>query len=117
MTLAFLLRAVVSGLLIAAIALLARRSPAMGALMASLPLISTLSILWLWHDTHDPKLMADYIGGTLWYFIPSLPMFVLMPYLLRHGIGFWETLTSGIGLTLVLYALTVWIAARYGVKL
>jgi len=117
MTLAFLTRAVLSGLIIAAIALIARRNPAAGALIASLPLISIMGMLWLWHDTHDTKLMADHVGATLWYVLPSLPMFALMPVLLRNGAGFWAALTSGVMLTFVLYALTVVIAARYGVKL
>jgi hypothetical protein len=117
MTLAFLTRAVLSGLIIAAIALIARRNPAAGALVASLPLISILGILWLWHDTHDTRLMADHVSATLWYVLPSLPMFALMPYLLRNGAGFWIALAAGCTLTFVCYALTVMIAARYGVKL
>jgi len=117
MTLAFLTRALLSGLIIAAIAMIAKRNPAAGALVASLPLISILGMLWLWHDTHDTKLMADHVGATLWYVLPSLPMFALMPYLLRNGIGFWLALMAGCALTFGLYALTVMIAARYGVQL
>lgn len=117
MTLAFITRAILSGIIIAAIALIARRNPAAGALVASLPLISILGMLWLWHDTHDTKLMADHVGATLWYVLPSLPMFALMPYLLRQGLGFWVALGAGCVLTFILYALTVLIAARFGVRL
>ncbi len=116
-TLAFLTRAALSGLIIAAIAMIARRNPAAGALVASLPLISIMGMLWLWHDTHNTKLMADHVGATLWYVLPSLPMFALMPILLRNGVGFWGALFAGCLLTFVLYGLTVMIAARYGVKL
>lgn len=117
MTLSFIVRALLSGFIIAAIALIAKRNPAAGALVASLPLISIMGMLWLWHDTHDPKLMADHVGATLWYILPSLPMFALMPYLLRSGTGFWLSLCASLLLTIALYGLTVMIAARYGVKL
>ena len=117
MTLNFIIRALLSGIIIAAIALIAKRNPAAGALVASLPLISIMGMLWLWHDTHDPKLMADHVSATLWYILPSLPMFALMPYLLRQGAGFWLSLCASIGLTIILYGFTVLVAARYGVKL
>ena len=117
MSFAFLARAIVSGILIAAIAMVARRNPAAGALIASLPLVSIMGMLWLWHDTHDPKLMADHVGATLWYILPSLPMFALIPWLLRNGAGFGVALAAGVVLTIALYALTVLIAARFGVSL
>ena len=117
MTIAFIARALLSGFIIATIALIAKRNPAAGALVASLPLISIMGMLWLWHDTHDTKLMADHVGSTLWYIIPSLPMFAMMPYLLRNGAGFWLALGASILLTIALYVLIVMIAARYGVKL
>jgi hypothetical protein len=115
--LAFVLRAGVSGVLIALVALLARRSPALGALVASLPLVSVMGMMWLWHDTRDPARLAAHAEATLWYVLPSLPMFVLIPVLLRHGIGFWPALGAGCALTVALYLATVAIAARFGVVL
>lgn len=82
---AFAVRALLSGLIIAAVAMLARRSPAFGALVASLPLISLLGAIWLWRDTHDPVRVADHLQATFWYVLPSLPMFLLVPALLRSG--------------------------------
>jgi hypothetical protein len=114
---AFAVRAVLSGLIVAAIALIARKSPTAGGLMASIPLVSTLGMIWLWHDTRDPKLVADYVGSAFWYFLPSMPMFVLIPYMLRSGHGFWITLAAGCALTVLLYLATVMIAARFGITL
>jgi hypothetical protein len=57
------------------------------------------------------------VEATFWYVIPSLPMFLLMPMLLRHGVGFWVSLAAGCALTIVLYALTVMIAAKFGIRL
>ncbi|MEK6637894.1 MAG: hypothetical protein AABY88_07395, partial [Pseudomonadota bacterium] len=63
MTLAFIIRALLSGMIVAAIALTAKRSPALGGLVASIPLVSTLGMIWLWRDTKDSALVADYVGS------------------------------------------------------
>jgi hypothetical protein len=116
-TAAFVTRALLSGLIIAAIALIARRSPAAGALVASLPLISILGMIWLWRDTHDSALMANHVEATFWYVLPSLPMFLAVPAMLRSGVNFWLSLAAGCLLTILLYLVTISIAARFGVKL
>jgi hypothetical protein len=117
LTLAFITRALLSGLIVAAIALIAKRSPAAGALVASLPLVSILGMIWLWRDTSDSALMAAHVEATFWYVIPSLPMFLLIPAMMRNGIGFWPSLATGCVLTVVLYLVTIGIAARFGVRL
>lgn len=99
------LKAVISGLLIAAASEVARRYAGLGALIASLPLVSVLGMIWLWRDTGDPRRLADHAQATLWYVLPSLPMFVLIPVLLRAGLGFWPSLALGCALTFGLYLL------------
>jgi hypothetical protein len=113
----FIVRAFISGLIVAAIAFVARKSPGLGGLIASIPLVSTLGMIWLWRDTGDPKLVADYVYSAFWYFLPSMPMFLLIPWLLRSGVGFWPALGAGVVLTFVLYLITISIAARFGVRL
>jgi hypothetical protein len=117
LTLAFIVRAAVSGVIVALIAVIAKRSPAAGALVASLPLISILGMIWLWRDTGDRNLMATHVEATFWYVLPSLPMFLLIPMMLRNGFGFWIALASGCILTFLLYLATIGVAARFGVKL
>ena len=117
MTMALLLRAVISGILIAAIALVSRRNPAFGGLLASLPLISVLGMLWLWRDTHDRTLMADHVEATFWYVLPSLPMFLIIPAMLRAGLNFWLALGAGCVITILLYLATISLAARFGITL
>ena len=117
MTLAFITRALLSGLIVAAIALIAKKSPAAGALVASLPLVSILGMLWLWRDTHDTALMANHVEATFWYVLPSLPMFLVIPALLRNGMGFATSLLIGCVLTFLLYLGMIAIAARFGVRL
>ena len=112
-----LVKAALSGIIIAIVSEVARRSPAFGALIVSLPLVSLLGILWLWRDTGDAGRIAAHMQATFWYVLPSLPMFLVVPILLRSGVGFWSSLVAGCGLTIVLYLLTVFAAARFGVRL
>jgi hypothetical protein len=110
-------KAAISGVIVAAASETARRSPALGALIVSLPLTSLLALVWLWHDAGDTERVAALAQSTFWYVLPTLPMFLLMPLLLRHGAGFWLALAAGCALTVALYLVTVWILAKFGVAL
>lgn len=112
-----LVKAGISGLIIAAVSEIAKRSPGFGALIASLPLISVLGMMWLWRDTHGPKRLADHAQATLWYVLPSLPMFALIPALLRRGVAFWPALGAGCLLTIVLYLAVSAMVVRLGGRL
>lgn len=114
---AFAIRAVLSGIIIALITYVGRKAPAAGALIASLPLISVIGMIWLWRDTSDTLLLANHAEATFWYVLPSLPMFLIIPWLLRAGHGFWPALSAGVVLTIILYLATIGIAARFGVRL
>ena len=117
LSLAFLIRAALSGIIIAIIALVSRRLPGLGAQIASLPLISMLGILWLWRDTGDRVLIADHMAATFWYVLPSLPMFLIMPWMLRNGWNFWMTFGVGVVATMLLYLLMIRLLASFGITL
>ncbi len=114
---AFWVRAGLSGLLIALASTIARRQPAFGALIVSLPLVSILSMIWLWRDVPDREYMARHVESTFWYILPSLPMFLLMPAMLRRGFDFWLSLFVGCVLTFLLYTVAVAVARRAGLEL
>jgi hypothetical protein len=115
--LSLILKALVSGALIVAIAEIGKRLPAVAALVASLPLISVLGMILLWHARPDPENMAVHAQATFWYVLPSLPMFLVMPILLRHGVSFWLALGAGCLLTVVLYLLMMNVGPRLGLRL
>lgn len=110
-------KALISGVIIAAVSEIAKRSPGFGALVASLPLVSVLGMIWLWRDTHDPVGMAAHARATFWFVLPSLPMFLLIPVLLQRAVSFWLALGAGCLLTIVLYFVMVWAAPRIGLQL
>ena len=112
-----IIKALLSGVIIMAVSEIAKRSPAFGALVASLPLVSVLAIIWLWRDTGDTQRIAAHAEATFWYVIPSLPMFLAFPAMLRAGVNFWVALGSACLLTFVLYLAIVAIVARFGIRL
>ncbi len=113
----FVVKSLLSGLIVAAVSEVARRSPGFGALVASLPLVSILGMMWLWHDTGDPNRLAAHAGATFWYVLPSLPMFLFIPLLMRNGMHFWWALVAGCAVTMLLYTVITLFASRLGIAL
>ncbi len=112
-----LIKAAVSGLIVAAVSEIARRYPGWGGLVASLPLTSLLAMLWLYRDTSDAGRVAELSVSTMWFFLPSIPLFIALPLLLRSGVGFWPSFVAVVIGTLALYALMFWAAPRLGLRL
>ena len=113
----FVIKAMLSGLLVAAISTIARRYPGWGGLVASLPLVSLLSMLWLYGETRDAEQVARLSIGAFWFFLPSIPMFLVIPIMLRSGVSFPVTMAVAILLTILLYAAMSWAAPRLGILL
>ena len=111
------IKAALSGVIIMVVSEVAQRRPALGALIVSLPLVSILAILWLWRDTGDSERIAAHAEATFWLVLPTLPMFLVFPALLRHGVGFWPALGSSCLLTVVLYLATVWLLPKLGISI
>jgi len=107
-------KAIVSGVMIAAASEVAKRYPGFGALIASLPLVSVLGMMWLWRDRPDAENMAAHAQATFWFVLPSLPIFSLIPAMLQRGAGFWPSLAAGCGLTVALYLIMVVASRRFG---
>ncbi|MEL1252112.1 DUF3147 family protein [Aurantiacibacter gilvus] len=110
-------KALLAGAMIAAIAEIGKRLPTMAALVASLPLVSILGMIFLWHARPDAENMARHSEATFWFVLPSLPMFLLIPLMLRQGLPFWLALAVGCTVTVGLYLLMVQFGPRLGIRL
>ncbi len=111
------IKAALSGIIIAIVSEVARRSPGFGGLIVSLPLISLLTFIWLWRDTGDAERIAELSRSAFWFFLPSMPMFLVLPALLRAGLGFWLALILACALTIALYGAMTLVAPRFGLRL
>ncbi|MDX2307084.1 MAG: DUF3147 family protein [Hyphomicrobium sp.] len=112
-----ILKAALSGVIIAIVSEVAKRSPGFGALIASLPLVSILAMIWLWRDTSDAERIAAHAEATFWLVLPTMPMFLVMPWLMRNGWSFWTSLGVGCALTVALYVIVLLVGARFGIRL
>ena len=112
-----LVKALISGAIIGLVSETARRNAALGALFASLPLVSVIGMMWIWRDTGDLERLSVHSSATFWYVLPSLPMFLVMPALWRHGVTFWPGLAIGCAVTVALYLAMASALSRFGVAL
>ena len=109
-----IIKALLSGIIVSTVSETAKRSPSFGALIASLPIVSVLSMIWLWQDTKDTERIASHAESTFWMVLPSFPMFLVLPALLRTGMHFYLALGLSCLLTIVLYFMMVWVMKRFG---
>ena len=112
-----LLKYLLTALVVVAASELAQVSGRLGAFLAAMPLVSLLVIAWMRVEGQSNEQVADYARYTFWYVLPTLPMFLLIPWLLRRGYGVGASVAAGIGLTAALFGCTALVARRFGVSL
>jgi len=109
------LKILLSALIIFAVAEISKRSSAFGAIVASLPLVSILAMIWLWHDTRDVTKIASLSQGIFWLVLPSLTLFALLPtLLLRWKLGFPLALGLACAATVAAYFVMIFVLRRFG---
>ncbi|TNF91389.1 MAG: DUF3147 family protein [Gammaproteobacteria bacterium] len=99
----YVVKVALSALLIVAIAEISKRSSLIAALLASVPLVSVLAMIWLYIDTRDSDKVAALASGIFWLVLPSLALFIALPLLLRHGFNFYLSMGLSILLTIGCY--------------
>lgn len=94
----------------------AKRSDRLGGLVAALPLITILTLIWLYVEQQSPEKIANHAWYTFWYVLPTLPMFLVFPILLPR-LGFWLTLLACAVLTILCFGLLAAVVRRFGIAL
>jgi hypothetical protein len=107
----------ITAILIVLISEISKRSTALAALLASLPLVSVLAMVWLYLDTKDVLKVAALAHSILWLFMPSLAFFMVLPVLLKKGVDFYLSMGIAALITAGCYFVMLMILARYGIKL
>jgi hypothetical protein len=107
----------VTAVVVVGVAELARRSSFWGAVLASLPLTSLLAFVWLYLDTGNAQAVASLSSSIFWLVLPSLPLFLVLPALLRLGWSFWPSLGAACLVTVAAYLVVVLTVARFNVRL
>ena len=106
----------VTAALVVLISELAKRSDKLGGFVAALPLVTLLTLVWLYVEGQPATKLANHAWYTFWYVVPTLPMFLAFPALLPR-LGFWLTLLASAVLTAVCFGLFALVVRRFGVAL
>ena len=110
----YVLKVIVSALLIVAISEIAKRSTGFAALVAALPLTSLLAFVWLHIEATHPDRIAQLSSQIFWLVLPSLLLFLLFPLLLKHGLNFWISLGLSVAATAGCYIAALPLLRRMG---
>ena len=113
----YLVKIVITTILIVVISEIAKRSTFIGAILASVPLVSVLAMIWLYIDTKDVTKISSLSTSVFWLVIPSLALFLALPLLLKQGLNFYLSISISIGLTVGCYWIMVSALNHFGVEL
>ena len=113
----YIIKIVITTLLIVLISEISKRSSFIGAVLASVPIVSVLAMIWLYVDTKNIEKVSTLSTSVFWLVIPSLALFISLPILLKWGINFYISMACSILITVVCYWLMVSILGHYDVKL
>ncbi|MCP4875937.1 MAG: DUF3147 family protein [Gammaproteobacteria bacterium] len=113
----YIVKVVISAILIVVIAEISKRSSLIGAILASVPLVSVLAMIWLYIDTKDVTRVAGLASGIFWLVLPSLAFFISLPILLKQGISFYLSMGTSILITIGCYWLMMTLLEQMGIDL
>ncbi len=113
----YILKIVITTLLVVVISEISKRSSFIGAVLASIPLVSVLAMIWLYVDTKDVIKISELSFSIFWLVLPSLTLFLILPLLLKQGINFYWSIATSIGVTILCYWLMISVLNYFGVKL
>ncbi len=111
-----LIKYLITAALVVLVSELAKANDKLGALIAALPLVTVLTLIWLYVEQQPASKITNHAYYTFWYVIPTLPMFLLFPYLLPK-LGFWVTLISCVIFTLVIFYGYAMLIKQLGINL
>jgi hypothetical protein len=113
----YLTKIAITTLLIVLISEIAKRSSFVGAVLASVPLVSVLAMVWLYIDTSDVERVSALSSSIFWLVIPSLALFISLPLLLKQGIHFYPAMAISIAITVLCYWLMLGVLRHFAVEL
>ena len=113
----YIFKIVVTSLLIVLISEISKKSTLVGSILASVPLVSVLAMIWLYIDTRDIQKISSLSTGIFWLVIPSLALFISLPLLLKKELGFYFSMGLSVGITISCYYLMILLLGKAGIKL
>ena len=112
----YFIKVFISSAIIVLVSEIAKKDNIIGGLIASIPIVSVLSMIWLYIDTNDIDKVKALANGILWMIFPSMSFFIVLPILINYGIKFYLSLTISILITMICYLLTISFMNYFGFK-
>jgi len=111
-----IMKYLITAALVVLVSEFAKRSDKLGGLLAALPLVTVLTLIWLYVEQQPASKIANHAYYTFWYVLPTLPMFLLFPYLLPRW-GFVATLIASVIFTMILFFVYALVMKQFDIHL
>ena len=111
-----IVKLVVTSAIIVLISEIAKHYDRLAALIASLPLVTLITLFWLYYEDQSDEKLASHAYYTFWYVLPTLPMFLFFPWGIKV-FGFWITFILSIFLTVILFVIYAMLLKKFGIDL
>ncbi len=108
---------IVTALLIVLVTKVQVVSDRLSSLLIALPFTSLIAMVWMQMEHQSAQRIANHAEGTFWFVLPTMPMFLVIPWMLRHGWSFWPTMLANCVMTIVLFWIMVLIMRKFGINL
>lgn len=112
----YLTKVIVTSVLVLLVSEVSKRSSVVGAILASVPLVSVLGMMWLYIDTKDIEKIASLATNIFWLVLPSLSLFIVLPILLKQHISFYLSMGIGLAVMVAGYFAMVFALGKFGVR-
>lgn len=112
----YITKIIITTLLIVAISEISKRSSVVGAVLASIPLVSVLAMIWIYVDTQTTDKIVELSNRIIWLVLPSWALFITLPLFIKKGFGFYQSLSMSIFITIVGYFMTLFLLNKFNGK-
>lgn len=112
----YIVKLVITALLIVLISEIAKRNSLMGAMLAAIPLVSILAMIWMYIDTNDSKSAVEFSNSIVWLIAPSMTLFITFPILIKKGLSFYPSLAISVVMTMLAYYGVIFLLEKLGLR-
>ncbi|EDZ61978.1 hypothetical protein SMGD1_0075 [Sulfurimonas gotlandica GD1] len=112
----YIVKLIITTLLIVLISEIAKRNSLMGAMLAAIPLVSILAMIWMYVDTNDSNSAVEFSNSIIWLIVPSMTLFIAFPILIKKGLSFYPSLSISILMTILAYYSVIFVLTKLGIR-
>ena len=106
----------ITSIIIVSITEIVKFNDRVGALIAALPLTTFIILFWLHYEGNSVEKISNHMSYTLLYVLPTLPMFLVFPYIINK-FGFYWSIAISVFLTSFCIILVHFFFKKYGFKI